>query len=115
MYLRFSTAVRAFALGLAFTESALCIVDETRIAACTINRQETHRIDLEFEGFNSLGEIYAPQVDHVGVNCASTIMRDEKRPKDQNRIDGLIETIGTIKTIDELDPTENKIKQEQLT
>ena len=109
MYLKFSTAVRAFALGLAFTESAFSIVDETRIAACSVNNQEKHRIDLEFEGFNALGEVYTEKVNHLGVNCASTIMRDEKRPKDQDRIDGLIQSIGTIKTIDELDPTENKI------
>ena len=37
MYLRFSTAIRAFAVGLVFTKSAFSIVDETRIAACTLN------------------------------------------------------------------------------
>ena len=51
----------------------------------------------------------------MGVNCANTIMNDDNRPKDQDRIDGLIESIGTVKTIDELDPTQNNLGLEQLT
>ena len=84
MSLRFSTAVRTFALGLVFTESAYSIVDETRIVACTINIKERKDIDLDFEGFNSLGDVFVEQADgdEFGLNCMNTVMNDEKRPGD---------------------------------
>ena len=105
MYNRFSVVFRAFVFGLAFIDSALSIVDETRITACTINSLERQDFDLDFEGFNSLEEVYVLDSEEIGLNCAHTVMNDDQRPKDQDAIDEIIESIGTIKTIDELDPT----------
>ena len=41
-------------------------------------------------------------------------MYDDRRPEDQVRIDDLIETQGTIKTYNELDPTQNDIDFEKI-
>ena len=48
------------------------------------------------------------------LNCSHVVMNDDKKLIDQVRIDALIEEQGTIKTYNELDPTQNKIDIEQI-
>ena len=123
MFLRFTFAVKVFAIAFSFANGQISeqddtvqLIDETKVASCVfdnIHADNKHTWDLEFEGFSNHGE-FAMDSDSKPVYCFYSTQTDDKRPDNQDEIDERAENEGKIMSINELDPVKNQLDNKNI-